>query len=112
MEITASVLGVLFIIAALIVGIKNNPQMFKSSWPVWFTSVLMQWFGTAFGLAATMCFLKCYEKKEVYSNKRRIEIMKAVSMETGYQNSTLAVAMITMSFPLETPEQVATMWKV
>ena len=79
---------------------------------MWFTSVLIQWFGTGFGLAATVCFLKCYEKKEVYSKKRRIQIMKAVSIETGYQNSSLAVAMITLSFPLDTPEEVATMWNV
>jgi hypothetical protein len=46
-------------------------------------AILMQWFGTGFGIAATKCFLKCYEKKEKMDNSRRIRIMKAVSMETG-----------------------------
>jgi hypothetical protein len=47
-------------------------------------AILMQWFGTGFGIAATKCFLKCYEKKKGELDAgRKIRIMKAVSMETG-----------------------------
>jgi predicted Na+-dependent transporter len=60
----------------------------------------------------TTCFLKCYEKKQVYSEFRKIEIIKAVSMETGMQNSTLAIAMITLSFPIGTCAEKTRMWNL
>jgi len=112
LEIVASVLGALFIIAALVVGIRNNPRMFQSSWPVWFVSILLQWFGTIFGIMTATCFLKYYEKKQAYSELRKIEITKAVSMETGMQNSTLAIAMITLSFPIGTCAEKNRMWNL
>ena len=57
----------------------------------------MQWFGTIFGIAATMCFMRCYKKEEL-SYTRKVMIYKAVSMETGMQNSTLAIAMIALTY--------------
>jgi len=49
-----------------------------------------------FGLLITMLYFKC--GKTEYTNKRKVEIMKAIGLETGLQNSTLAIAMITLSF--------------
>lgn len=85
LEIVATALGVLFIVGALYIGIKENPDIFETNWAVYFCAILMQWFGTIFGILSTMCFFKCYEKrgKEVMSYTRKTMITKAVSMETG-----------------------------
>lgn len=131
LEIIASVLGALFMISAIIVGVVAKTELLYNGWQVWLVGILLQWFGTGFGLLTSMIFLKYFDsdnrnhrstpiimmetemtskQNQQKQKERKMEIMKTVSLETGMQNSTLAIAIILLSFPIDTVEERNTMW--
>lgn len=87
-ETAGSVLGGLFILAALVVGILDNPDLFvPANFPnVWIAGVFYQPIGCAFG------FFVARTAKLPRAEQR------AVCLETGVQNFVLAIAIATLSF--------------
>jgi len=95
LESIASKVGVLFIIAAVILGLVENSHLLTSSWEVWAASLLPIPLGMLFGYAAGRPLLGC-----VSSKGRLIPNLKTIMLETGVQNSTLAVTIVTLSWGL------------
>jgi sodium/bile acid cotransporter 2 len=87
-EIGGSILGALFIAAALYIGIKRNPDLLKASEipKAWTAAMLLQPTGALLGyVIAIIARLPRPERR-------------AVGIETGIQNTTLVVAMVALSF--------------
>lgn len=94
LENIASKVGVLFIIAAVFIGLQENMHLLSSSWQVWAASLLPIPIGMFFGFAAGSLLLGCVSEKG-----KLIPNLKTIMLETGVQNSTLAVSIITLSIP-------------
>ncbi|KAK3247405.1 hypothetical protein CYMTET_40465 [Cymbomonas tetramitiformis] len=87
MEKSASVSGVVFLIAAVIYGLIINIQQFKDTNPGTYVAVaLMEPVGSALGFAFAAAF------------RLPMEDRCTISLETGIQNSTLALAVGQISF--------------
>jgi predicted Na+-dependent transporter len=87
LEKGASILGALFIAAAIVAGISSNQDLFTSGYKLYVASVFMVPIGAlcGYGLSAAAKL----------PHKQR----RTVALETGIQNSTLTIAIITLSFP-------------
>ena len=92
-ERVSSAVGVLFIAVALVFGIASNTHIFDGDWRLWVASVAMLMYGALFGYGAS----KAARLSEVEA--------RTVSLETGIQNSTLSLAVISLSFPSDTEEE-------
>jgi len=92
LENIASKVGVAFIVAAVIIGLSENSHLLSSSWEVWAASLLPVPIGMFFGYAFGRPLLGCVSEKG-----RLIPSLKTIMLETGVQNSTLAVSIITLS---------------
>lgn len=84
-EIAGAIIGTAFIIAALVVGIVET-DVHKSNWRVWLVGGLMEPIGAAFGYGVS------------YLLKLHPRDCRTVSLETGVQNSSLAIAIASLSF--------------
>ena len=86
-EKVASVIGMLFILAALVAGVATNLHVFAESWKLWFASAVLMPIGGIMG----------------YTNALLARLppsaCRTISLETGLQNSTLALAILAFSFP-------------
>jgi len=86
-EKVASVIGMLFILAALVAGVVTNLHVFAESWKLWFASAVLMPIGGIMG----------------YTNALLARLppsaCRTISLETGLQNSTLALAILAFSFP-------------
>jgi len=87
LEKFGTIMGVIFIIAALIVGVIENVDLFPDTAPLYIVCVLMQWIGTGIGYG--LAKLAKLTPKEC----------RTVSLETGIQNSALSIAIAVFSFP-------------
>ena len=87
LEKVASVVGMLFIVAALVAGIITNQHVFTESWKLWLASAVLMPIGGIMG----------------YTNARLARLpanaCRTICLETGLQNSTLALAILAFSFP-------------
>ena len=89
-----SAFGVLFLIAAVVVGIKQNPDIMKPNvFPgEWWLAFLFEPVGVGFGwLMATLAKLDARDRV-------------AVALETGVQNYTLVIAIVALTY--KGPSQV------
>lgn len=87
LEKFASALGTIFIAAAIVAGIVQNPHLFTSGWKLYFSAILMLPCAAGFGYGiATLAGLP---------NKQR----RTIFLETGIQNTTLTIAIITLAYP-------------
>ena len=84
-----SVFGVLFLLLALVVGIyENKERLFEAApWSIWVISIIFQPLGCAFGYFVA-------RKGANLTNKDS----RTICLETGVQNFTLTMAVITLSF--------------
>mmetsp|Transcript_40614 Transcript_40614/g.105434 ORF Transcript_40614/g.105434 Transcript_40614/m.105434 type:complete len:412 (-) Transcript_40614:116-1351(-) len=81
-EKVGTVTGIIFITAALIVGTIDNQKLFLSGWQVWVAGFALEPLGMALG--AGFAFLFRLPKSQI----------STIALETGVQNSTLAIAII------------------
>jgi len=81
-----SIMGVIFLVFALVYGITENSHLFNQSFGVWFSSCTLQLIGSAFAFVIARLF------------RLPIRAQKTISIEAGIQNSTLVITMITNSF--------------
>lgn len=86
-EKAASTLGMLFILAALIGGIVTNTEVFTESWKLWVGAYILMPLGSGFGYLISYCA------------RLSPRACRTVCLETGLQNSTLALAILAFSFP-------------
>ena len=87
-EIVGSVFGGLFLLAAVVVGIRDNPDLMKpSAFPnEWFLGALFEPVGCGFGYAAaTLAGLDARDRT-------------AVALETGVQNYTLVISIAVLTY--------------
>ena len=86
MEKAASVLGTLFLLAALVTGVVSNSHLFTDHWKLWIASALLMPVGSTLG----------------YVNARLARLpskaCRTICLETGLQNSTLALTILAFSF--------------
>ncbi|GMI45092.1 hypothetical protein TrCOL_g10288 [Triparma columacea] len=87
LEKFASVLGALFILAAIVAGCLQNKDLFTSGWKLWFCSIVMLPFAASFGYGLST--LAKLPKKQ----------RRTIALETGIQNTTLTIAIIILSYP-------------
>lgn len=85
-EKTASVLGMLFILAALVGGIATNLEVFTESWKLWVGAFVLMPVGSGFGYLISYCA------------RLPPRACRTVCLETGLQNSTLALTILAFSF--------------
>jgi len=85
-EKTASILGMLFILAALIGGIATNLEVFTESWELWVGAFVLMPIGSGFGYLISYCA------------RLPPRACRTVCLETGLQNSTLALTILAFSF--------------
>ena len=87
LERLASILGSLFILAAIISGSIQNKDLFTSGWKLYFCSIIMLPFAAFFGYGlSTMAKLPLKQRR-------------TIALETGIQNTTLTIAIIILSYP-------------
>ena len=88
-EYATNVFGVLFLTLALIFGIiENEDKLFHSApWSVWVISIIFQPLGCIFGYFVSRNIVKLSNKDS-----------RTICLETGVQNFTLTIAIITISF--------------
>ena len=86
MEKAASILGTLFLLAALVTGVVSNSHLFTDHWKLWIASALLMPLGSTLG----------------YVNARLARLpskaCRTICLETGLQNSTLALTILAFSF--------------
>lgn len=86
MEKAASILGTLFLLAALVTGVVSNSHLFTDHWKLWIASALLMPVGSTLG----------------YVNARLARLpskaCRTICLETGLQNSTLALTILAFSF--------------
>jgi predicted Na+-dependent transporter len=86
LEKGATVLGVIFIVAALVYGITTEADVLRSPASLWISSFALVLAGAGFGYCfAVLSRLKAYQAR-------------TIALETGIQNSTLTIAILTFSF--------------
>lgn len=86
-ELLASILGVLFLIASVAVAILSYGSFFSETpWQVWVMGAIMQPLGCAFGYYVSMVL------------GMPIRDMRTISLETGIQSFSLTIAVIQLSF--------------
>ena len=85
-EKAASVLGTIFLLTALVTGVVSNSHLFTDHWRLWVASALLMPIGSALG----------------YGNARLARLppkaCRTICLETGLQNSTLALTILAFSF--------------
>lgn len=87
MKAFGSAVGALFLVAALVVGVVSNQEMFTKAHPrIWFACLVMEPLGALLGLLISGA--------AGFPLKDRCTI----ALETGVQNSSLAIAIVTLSF--------------
>ena len=87
LEKFASVLGALFIAAAIVAGCLQNKDLFSSGWKLWFCSIVMLPLAACFGYGlSTLAKLPPKQRR-------------TIALETGIQNTTLTIAIIILSYP-------------
>eukprot|EP01006_Ploeotia_vitrea_P044408 TRINITY_DN66830_c13_g11_i1.p1 TRINITY_DN66830_c13_g11~~TRINITY_DN66830_c13_g11_i1.p1 ORF type:complete len:383 (-),score=204.01 TRINITY_DN66830_c13_g11_i1:120-1268(-) len=90
LEKVGSVLGAVFLVAALVIGLVQNSDLLDQPFSTWFMAVSLQIFGCFFGyVIATLVGMNRPDAR-------------TISLETGVQNSTLIIAMIGISFQDDT----------
>lgn len=86
MEKAASILGTIFLLAALVMGVVSNSHLFTDHWKLWLASALLMPLGSTLG----------------YVNARVAQLppkaCRTICLETGLQNSTLALTILAFSF--------------
>lgn len=87
-EIGGSVLGLLFLLAALVLGIVQNPDLFVPSkfQKTWIGAAFFQPVGTTLGFLIAKLFRLSGPE------------LRAVVLETGVQNYTIAIAVAGIAF--------------
>lgn len=85
-EKAGSGIGLVFLIAAVIVGVTGETHIFQASGKVWAAAWSLQLFGTAFGYFTGWVF-GCSRKD-----------CRVIAWTTGIQNSTIAISVATLSF--------------
>ena len=87
-EIGGSILGVLFLLAALVLGIVQNPDLFDPSkfQKTWIGAAFFQPVGTLLGFSIAKLFRLTGPE------------LRAVVLETGVQNYTIAIAVAGIAF--------------
>ncbi|MDC0255714.1 bile acid:sodium symporter [Bacteriovoracales bacterium] len=89
-EKAGSIIGIVVIIFVIVVTLmKNSEAYLDASGAYYFVAIFLGIFGFIFGLAMSKLF-----KLSTYQ-------VKAVSLETGIQNTPLTIAIIMLSFPEE-----------
>jgi len=91
-EIVGSTLGVIFVAAALIIGVQDNRALLDpTAYPnVFITSVFLQQLGCLIGyICATVAKLPHPDRR-------------AICLEVGVQNTVLAISVAALSFPIDT----------
>lgn len=91
-EKVGTAFGLLFLIAAVIVGVTGETHMFQAPAAVWGAAWSLQLFGTAFGYFIGWIF-GCSRKD-----------CRVIAWTTGIQNSTIAISVATLSFE-DNPEK-------
>jgi len=86
-EKAASCLGMAFILAALVGGILSNQDAWAQSWKLWVAASVLMPVGSGLGYMVS------------YGVGLPPKVCRTVSLETGLQNSTLALAVLAFSFP-------------
>eukprot|EP00730_Choanoeca_flexa_P007816 TRINITY_DN12397_c1_g1_i1.p1 TRINITY_DN12397_c1_g1~~TRINITY_DN12397_c1_g1_i1.p1 ORF type:complete len:342 (+),score=32.16 TRINITY_DN12397_c1_g1_i1:1508-2533(+) len=86
LEKLASIVGVLFILLAIIYGSISEASIFSASWGLWFAAVLMLLISASIGYGVSTIF--GLEPRE----------RRTVALETGIQNSTLTLTLIEFSY--------------
>lgn len=85
-EKAASALGTIFLLAALVTGVVSNSHLFTDHWRLWVAAALLMPIGSALG----------------YGNARLARLpskaCRTICLETGLQNSTLALTILAFSF--------------
>lgn len=86
LEKAASAVGSVFILAALVAGVVTNLHLFSESWKLWVASAVLMPIGGTMG----------------YVNSRLarlpVSACRTICLETGLQNSTLALSILAFSF--------------
>lgn len=87
-EVVGSILGVLFLLAALVLGIVQNPDLFDPSkfQKTWIGAAFFQPVGTLLGWGVAKLFRLSGPE------------LRAVVLETGVQNYTIAIAVAGIAF--------------
>lgn len=85
--VIANIVGALFVIAAIVVGSVTNSNIFSADWKHWVAAVFL------LPVAAGLGYLLSW----IFRQPHRIS--RTVALETGIQNATLTVTIITVTFP-------------
>ena len=86
MEKAASVLGSVFLLAALVTGVVFNWQLFTDHWKLWVASALLMPIGSTLGYVTA------------WVARLPTKACRTICLETGLQNSTLALTILAFSF--------------
>uniref|UniRef100_A0A7S2TU28 Uncharacterized protein n=1 Tax=Lotharella oceanica TaxID=641309 RepID=A0A7S2TU28_9EUKA len=86
MEKSGSVIGVIFLVIALIYGIYENKHLFNQSFGLWWSGCTLQLIGSTFAYFIAGC------------SGLGIRSRRTISIEAGIQNATLVITMVTNSF--------------
>eukprot|EP00438_Fugacium_kawagutii_P024696 Skav235536 [mRNA] locus=scaffold3067:109719:121773:+ [translate_table: standard] len=87
MEKAASILGTIFLLTALVAGVVSNSHLFTDHWKLWVASALLMPLGSALGYASAAWIARLPAKA-----------CRTICLETGLQNSTLALTILAFSF--------------
>jgi len=86
-----SACGLLILLAAIVVGMNDNLDLWKEGWKIYLGSGLVQPFGLLFGYCVSKYIIGLPEK-----------LAQTISLETGLQNIALIIAIVEISFSDET----------
>uniref|UniRef100_A0A7S2TFM6 Uncharacterized protein n=1 Tax=Lotharella oceanica TaxID=641309 RepID=A0A7S2TFM6_9EUKA len=86
MEKSGSIIGVIFLVVALIYGVVENTHLFDLGFGVWWSSCTLQLIGSAFSYFIAYC------------SGLPVRARRTISIEAGIQNATLVITMVTNSF--------------
>lgn len=84
-----SVVGVMFIVLAMLYVSFDNQHIFDSDWEIWFAAIFVHFCASGCGYGLALVFGLPHRSA------------RTVSLETGIQNTTLTIAIVTLAFPDE-----------
>lgn len=103
LERLAAQAGAVFIAAALVFGLIKHVEFFTKTWTAWLAAGLLAPLGLIFGHVFGGLALDKIIRNDLGASSRQ-KVLRTITLETGVQNSTLAVAIITATWAADEDE--------